>query len=88
VRAMGLRRLRRLILAHLPQMNPKLSPRLPTIPGTGNLKPVEDRIDAVLCAFIAANWWYWTVERNILYGDSKSGYIVVPLASARRSTSG
>jgi predicted RNase H-like nuclease len=70
------------MLAHLPQMNPALTPRLPQVPATGNLKPVEDRIDAVLCAFIAAHWWHWTIERNILYGDQESGYIVVPLSTA------
>lgn len=78
VRASGLRRLRRLMLAHLPQMAPAFTPRLPLVPKAGNLKPVEDRIDAVLCAFIAAHWWYWAEERNRLYGDGESGYIVVP----------
>ena len=48
------------------------------MPSVGNLKPVEDRIDAVLCAFIAANWWWWTTRRNKLYGNEESGYIVVP----------
>ena len=77
-RARELRRLRRLMLTCLPQMEPALSARLPRVPGIGNLKPVEDKIDAVLCAFIAANWWWWTTQRNRLYGNEDSGYIVVP----------
>ena len=77
-RARELRRLRRLMLTRLPQMEPALFARLPRVPGVGNLKPIEDRIDAVLCAFIAANWWWWTTRRNKLYGDEESGYIVVP----------
>jgi hypothetical protein len=48
------------------------------VPMAGNLKPVEDQIDAVLCAFIAAHWWFWATERNRLYGTSGAGYIVVP----------
>ena len=83
IRAAGLSRLRRLMLTHLPQMDPALTPRLPAIPKTGNLKPVEDQIDAVMCAFIAAHWWYWAVEKNILYGNAESGYIVVPLPARR-----
>jgi predicted RNase H-like nuclease len=80
-RAMGLRRLRRLMLTHLPRMNPALDLRLPGVPTTGNLKPVEDRIDAVLCAFIAAHWWYWSTGGNRVYGDNTNGYIVVPTPS-------
>ena len=77
-RARELRRLRRLMLSNLPQMEPALWARLPQVPGVGNLKPVEDKIDAVLCAFIAANWWWWSTRRNRLYGTEDRGYIVVP----------
>jgi predicted RNase H-like nuclease len=52
--------------------------QLPDVPGTGNTKPIEDQIDAVLCAFIAAHWWFWTTERSTLYGTEACGYIVVP----------
>jgi predicted RNase H-like nuclease len=78
IRAAGLRRLRRLMLTALPSLTPALTPRLPAVPKTGNLKPAEDRIDAVMCAYIAAHWWYWGTERNLRYGDRESGYIVVP----------
>ena len=78
-RATGLRRLRRLLLTRLPALDPALSLRLPSVPRTGSIKPVEDRIDAVLCAYIGARWWLSAKGRNRLYGNEKSGYIVVPL---------
>jgi pyridoxamine 5'-phosphate oxidase len=37
-----------------------------------------DQMDAVLCAYLAAHWWFWGRARNDLIGDSKTGYIVVP----------
>jgi hypothetical protein len=27
------------------------------VPRTGSIKPTEDKIDAVLCAYIGAHWW-------------------------------
>jgi predicted RNase H-like nuclease len=77
-RAKELRRLRRLMLSRLPLLNPALALRLPPIPNAGNLKPVEDQIDAVLCAYIAAHWWHWASQRNQVYGCREAGYIVVP----------
>jgi predicted RNase H-like nuclease len=77
-RANELRRLRKLMLTHLPILTPALSLRLPAVPKSGNLKPVEDQIDAVLCAFIAAHWWFWAKERNRVYGTAGTGSIVVP----------
>ena len=41
-------------------------------------QPVEDQIDAVLCAYIAAHWWFWATDRNTVYGTAEDGYIVVP----------
>lgn len=82
-RARGLRRLRRLMLSHLPELDPPFAPQLPGVPLTGNLKPAEDRIDAVLCAYVAAHWWRWGAKRNRVYGSEADGCIVVP----RRSTS-
>jgi len=78
-RAAELGRLRRLMLAQLPALDPPLALRLPGVPRTGRLKPVEDRIDAVMCAFIAAHWWWWGPARNRVYGFAESGYIVVPI---------
>ena len=77
-RASELRRLRGLMLTRLPLLDPPLALRLPGVPLKGNLKPVEDQIDAVLCAYIAAHWWHWAGERNRLYGCGQTGYIVVP----------
>lgn len=77
-RARELRRLRRLAIARLPVLDPPLSLRLPPVPRTGNTKPTEDMIDAVLCAYIGAHWWIWATTRNRLYGNEETGYIVVP----------
>jgi predicted RNase H-like nuclease len=77
-RASELRRLRELMLTRLPLLDPSLSLQLPAVPKAGNLKPVEDQIDAVLCAFIAAHWWFWATQRNRVYGAAGAGYIVVP----------
>ena len=57
------------------------SPTIPTIPPkiTGKeLKTIEDQLDSLLCAYIAAHWWYWGTERNWVLGDIDTGYIVVP----------
>jgi predicted RNase H-like nuclease len=77
-KATELRRLRKLMISRFPLMNPRLQLDLPPIPQVGNLKPVEDQIDAVLCAYVAAYWWSWGNERNRRYGTSDEGYIVVP----------
>ena len=57
------------------------SPLIPTIPPkiTGKeLKTIEDQLDSLLCAYIAAHWWYWGTERNWVLGDIDTGYIIVP----------
>src|SRR6202011_3447427 len=46
------------------------------------LKALEDQLDAITCAYVAAHWWYWGLERNDVLGDSQSGYIVVPKRQA------
>jgi predicted RNase H-like nuclease len=48
------------------------------VPIKGSTKPVEDKIDAVLCAYVGACWWLWATQRNRLYGNKEDGYIVVP----------
>lgn len=78
VRAKELGRLRTLMLSRLPALEPAFTFRLPSVPRTGNTKPVEDRIDAAFCAYIAYHWWYWGIARNRLYGTEEDGYIVVP----------
>jgi len=54
-------------------------PNLPEIPtSVATLKALEDKLDALLCAYIGAHWWYWGRERNLVLGDRTTGYIVIP----------
>ena len=47
---------------------------------TGNqLKNIEDQLDALLCAYVGAHWWYWGIEKNQVLGNREDGYIIVPL---------
>jgi predicted RNase H-like nuclease len=86
-----LMKLRDYILAVLPTLEPALvlSPEtiaaLSTIPATGLLlKALEDQLDSLVCAYVAAHWWYWGRERNwVLGGETPeesciTGYIIVP----------
>ncbi|MEH2135494.1 DUF429 domain-containing protein [Nostoc sp.] len=68
---------------------PSLSPSLRTlrlcgsfpleIPTTGAaLKAVEDKLDSLICAYVAAYWWYWGEHRNLVLGDRTTGYIIIP----------
>ncbi|HEV2615350.1 MAG TPA: DUF429 domain-containing protein [Candidatus Acidoferrales bacterium] len=42
------------------------------------LKSNEDRLDAIVCAYIAYYYWFWGPRRAHLFGDVDSGYIIVP----------
>ena len=79
-RSAELARLRGLLLERLPHLTPRLAlDSLPPIPGNGvALKALEDQLDAITCAFVAAHWWYWGKERNTVFGSLNDGYIVVP----------
>ncbi|QSF48336.1 DUF429 domain-containing protein [Thermosynechococcus sp. TA-1] len=94
-RAKGLAKLRDLMATQLPHCEPPLALELTIeIPSNGrDLKALEDQLDAVLCAYTAAYWWYWGRDRHwVLGGESfspkpastdaylKTGYIVVPRA--------
>jgi predicted RNase H-like nuclease len=58
---------------------PVSSSNLPEIPTSiATLKALEDKLDALLCAYIGAHWWYWGRERNLVLGDRTTGYIVIP----------
>ncbi|MDP5337366.1 MAG: DUF429 domain-containing protein [Nodularia sp. (in: cyanobacteria)] len=49
------------------------------IPTTGAaLKAAEDKLDSLICAYVAAHWWYWGQQRNLVLGDRTTGYIVIP----------
>lgn len=79
-RAEALAQLRDYILTVLPKHDPPLIiKQLPAIPSNGKaLKAVEDQLDSVICAYVAAHWWYWGEARNGVLGDRTSGYIIVP----------
>lgn len=76
----GLRLLRGLMLDHFPRLFPRLTlTDLPEIPMHGSeLKALEDRLDSLMSAYVAAHWWYWGRARNEVLGDAATGYIVVP----------
>lgn len=83
-RRVELTKLRDYIGDRLPHLEPALdfatSPLpLPELPPTAkSLKPLEDQLDSLICAYVAAHWWYWGTERNWVLGDVPEGYIIVP----------
>jgi predicted RNase H-like nuclease len=46
------------------------------------LKSWEDRLDALMCAYIAAYAWWWGPERTAIFGDPERGSILVPMPPA------
>jgi predicted RNase H-like nuclease len=85
----GLNQLRDLLLATLPTLEPSLGFNqempLPLVPERGRaMKAVEDQLDSLVCAYSAAHWWYWGMERNWVLGDRTTGYIVIPTPFGRR----
>ncbi|MBE9034696.1 DUF429 domain-containing protein [aff. Roholtiella sp. LEGE 12411] len=73
------------ILEILPTLEPSLRPLhlcssfISEIPTTGAaLKAAEDKLDSLICAYVAAHWWYWGEQRNLVLGDRTTGYIVIP----------
>ncbi|TLZ70329.1 MAG: DUF429 domain-containing protein [Methanobacteriota archaeon] len=48
----------------------------------GRLKAYEDRLDAILCAYVAAYYWTWGTRRNAIIGTLEGGYIVTPMTPA------
>ena len=79
-RRKGLKELRSHILTQFPKQDPPLSIQsLPAIPATGKaLKRLEDKLDSIICAYVAAHWWCWGSDRNQVLGSLQDGYIVVP----------
>lgn len=82
-RRAGLGELRSLMLEGLPQFTPRLVlADLPEIPKRdADVKALEDRLDGIMSAYIAAHWWYWGPSGNEVLGDSERGYMVVPKRS-------
>ncbi len=84
-RRLELIKLQNYLLDILPSFSPPLrSLRLcgsfiPKIPTTGAaLKATEDKLDSLICAYVAAYWWYWGEQRNLVLGDRTTGYIIIP----------
>jgi predicted RNase H-like nuclease len=91
-------RYRHYLLTVLPTLEPPLTltdsdgtPLLPEVPLKGlELKALEDQLDSLICAYVAAYWWYWGVERNLVLGADHpdvcavEGYIIVPMAVISR----
>lgn len=85
-RRLELIRLQQYIVKVLPTFEPQLHLTFAEdcalfgeIPSSGSaLKALEDRLDSLMCAYVAAYWWYWGKEKNQVLGDRTSGYIIVP----------
>ncbi|ABA22605.1 conserved hypothetical protein [Trichormus variabilis ATCC 29413] len=81
-RRLELIKLYQYIVDILPTMEPALCVKklsLGEIPHTGaELKAAEDKLDSLICAYVAAHWWYWGEQRNLVLGDRTTGYIVIP----------
>lgn len=78
-----LEKLHRYIIEVLPTLEPALEinqliAEFPPIQNMASLKAYEDKLDSVICAYVAAHWWYWGEEKNLVLGDRSTGYIVVP----------
>lgn len=88
----GLATLQRLVREQLPCLEPfvrtsQLLDELCTkdvslLRGVG-LKGYEDRLDALICAYIAYWYWYWGEKRCRMYGSIDEGHIIVPWPPAR-----
>jgi predicted RNase H-like nuclease len=50
------------------------------------LKNYEDQLDALFCAYLAYYFWYWRWNRNEMFGDVNSGYILNPTLQSRESS--
>ena len=78
-RRQQLQQLRSLLLTLTTAEPPLHCPFLPAIPTQGTqLKAVEDQLDALVCAYVGAYWWYWGEAKNQVLGNEQEGYIIVP----------
>jgi predicted RNase H-like nuclease len=41
-------------------------------------KDNENKLDAIICAYVAAYWWKYGTKRSTMIGDTTTGYIVTP----------
>lgn len=84
-RQLELLKLRQYLTKILPTLQPSLTLSSSElihnfeIPNTlATFKALEDKLDSLICAYIAAHWWYWGLEKNLVLGDRTTGYIVIP----------
>ena len=79
-RKQALTAFRSLLAGGLANRRPYFEARCLPEPGLtlAELKACEDQLDAVLCAYIAAHFWYWGLARNNILGEAESGWIVNP----------
>lgn len=79
-RRQALLELRGLLAKELQARRPAL--RLEALPMPGetlaSLKECEDQLDAVLCAYVAAHYWYWGLARTNVLGEPANGFIINP----------
>jgi predicted RNase H-like nuclease len=66
-------------LRHLSSLQ-EADPALMTQPDDNlpQAKTNEDKLDALICAYLAAFFWRHGLERNVVLGDLNEGYIVTP----------
>lgn len=86
-RCRGLGTLQRILGELLPRQDPPLLPSPPLtdllscepcrLRGKG-FKDLEERLDALLCAYMALYFWRWGEERCAVFGDLREGYIIGP----------
>lgn len=85
----GLKTLQRTIAGLLPRQTPpllssrslvELLSENPRDLRGARLKGLEDRLDALLCAYMTAYYWVWGEQRCEVLGDLKGGYIIGPRA--------
>lgn len=78
-RAAALNQLRNLMRGMDRLSPPCITGPLPEVPLAGRArKAVEDRLDAIVCAYVGAHYWWWGAARNTVFGDAEGGFLVVP----------
>lgn len=66
------------VLIKTPYLADLLTRDLKSLKGRA-LKAHEDSLDAAFCAYLAYYFWYWRLDRNRVFGDLATGYIVNPM---------
>jgi hypothetical protein len=47
-------------------------------------KQNEDKLDAIICAYVAAFWWKFGVTKSTMVGDLQNGYMITPHTAVMR----